>query len=60
MRSEKALIQGTRERLESIFAWAAEGKIRPQVTQVFKLDEAPQAYAAVESGHAHGKIIITP
>jgi len=60
VRSEKALIQATRERLESIFAWAVEGKIRPQVTQVFKLSEAPKAYAAVESGHAHGKVIITP
>lgn len=60
VRSEKALIQATRERLERIFAWAAEGKIRPQVMQVFSLDEAAKAYAAVESGHAHGKVLLTP
>jgi NADPH:quinone reductase-like Zn-dependent oxidoreductase len=60
VRSEKALIQATRERLERIFAWAVEGKIRPQVTQVFDLGEADKAYAAVESGHAHGKVILQP
>jgi NADPH:quinone reductase-like Zn-dependent oxidoreductase len=59
VRSEKALIQATRGRLERIFAWVVEGKIRPQVTQVFGLDEAPSAYAAVESGARHGKVLIT-
>jgi NADPH:quinone reductase-like Zn-dependent oxidoreductase len=57
---EKPAIQATRERLERIFAWAVEGKIRPQVTQVFNLSEAARAYAAVESGHAHGKVVLEP
>jgi NADPH:quinone reductase-like Zn-dependent oxidoreductase len=60
VRSEKALIQATPERLERIFAWAVEGKIRPQVMHVVNLKDAAKAYAAVESGHARGKVIITP
>jgi NADPH:quinone reductase-like Zn-dependent oxidoreductase len=60
VRVEKALIQATRERLERIFAWAVEGRIRPQVTHVVDLKDAAKAYAAVESGHARGKVVITP
>lgn len=53
-----AQIMATRERLEKIFHWAASGVLRPQVTQEFSLD--PAAYAASESGHARGKIVMTP
>jgi NADPH:quinone reductase-like Zn-dependent oxidoreductase len=60
VRSEKAPIQASRERLERIFAWVVEGKLKPQVTKVFALSEARQAYAAVEQGHGTGKILIAP
>lgn len=53
-------IQPSRERLERIFAWATAGVLRPQVTQVFPLEQAAQAYAASESGHARGKIVLVP
>lgn len=55
-----AQIQPTRERLERIFAWAATGVLRPQVTRVFALEQAAQAYAMSESGHARGKIVLVP
>ena len=53
-----AQIQATPQRLERIFQWAASGILRPQVTQTFSLDSA--AYAASESGHARGKIVMLP
>lgn len=37
---------------------AAEGVLRPQVTEVFDFADAPAAIAAVESGHALGKVVL--
>jgi NADPH:quinone reductase-like Zn-dependent oxidoreductase len=56
VRIEKPMIQATRERLGRIFDWAANGKIRPQVTRQFRLDDAHAAYAESERGHGRGKI----
>lgn len=58
VRIEKPMIQATRERLEQIFQWAVSGKLRPQVTRQFHLDEAHAAYAASEAGHGRGKIVL--
>jgi len=54
-----AQIQPTRERLERIFRWAADGALRPQVTRRYALQDALRAYAAVESGHGRGKLVLT-
>jgi NADPH:quinone reductase-like Zn-dependent oxidoreductase len=53
-----AQIQPSRERLARIFEWAASGVIRPQVTRRFSLEEGKAAYAASESGHGRGKIVL--
>jgi NADPH:quinone reductase-like Zn-dependent oxidoreductase len=58
VRVEKPMIQATRERLEHIFEWAASGKLRPQVTRQFRLEDAHAAYAASEAGHGRGKIVL--
>lgn len=58
VRVEKPMIQATRERLERIFDWAVSGKLRPQVTRQFRLDEAHAAYAESEAGHGRGKIVL--
>lgn len=58
VRIEKPMIQATRERLERIFEWAVSGKLRPQVTRQFPLDEAHVAYAESEAGHGRGKIVL--
>ena len=58
MRVEKPAIQATRERLERIFQWAVSGKLRPQITQRFALEDAAAAYAAVEAPHGRGKIVL--
>lgn len=58
IRVAKAQILATPERLGKIFEWAVSGILQPQVTQRFSLD--PAAYAASESGHARGKIVMLP
>ena len=58
IRVERPQIQAKRERLERIFAWAASGLLRPQVTRRFALEEAKAAYAAVEAPHGRGKIAL--
>ena len=60
IRVEKPQILPSRERLATLFRWAAEGAIRPQVTQRFSLQEAAAAYAVCESGRSRGKTVILP
>jgi len=55
-----AQILPTRARLEKIFQWAASGVLRPQVTRRFRLEDGKAAYAASESGHGRGKIVLEP
>ena len=44
--------------LEAVAAMAATGTLKPFVTTVFPLDEAGDALALVESGHATGKVVL--
>jgi NADPH2:quinone reductase len=44
--------------LEIVGALVAEGKLDPHVEDVRPLDEAADAVAAVEIGHARGKVVI--
>ncbi|HZE59061.1 MAG TPA: NADP-dependent oxidoreductase [Burkholderiales bacterium] len=58
VRMERPAIQATRERLAQIFDWVIKGRLRPQLTRRFHLEEANQAYAAVEAPHGRGKIVL--
>jgi NADPH:quinone reductase-like Zn-dependent oxidoreductase len=58
VRVAKPQIQATRERLERLFQWAASGRLRPQVTKRFALEDAHAAYAAAEAPHGRGKIVL--
>ena len=58
VRMERPPIQATRERLAQIFDWVIKGRLRPQLTRRFHLEEANQAYAAVEAPHGRGKIVL--
>ena len=58
VRVEKPHVQATRERLGRIFDWAVTGRLRPQVTQRFALENAHEAYAAAEAPHGRGKIVL--
>jgi len=44
----------------TLLAAVAEGRLRPRVDRVFPLSEAPAAYAYLEEGRQHGKIILVP
>jgi NADPH:quinone reductase-like Zn-dependent oxidoreductase len=44
--------------LEAVAGLAASGTLNPFVTAVFAFDQAGEALAAVESGHAQGKIVL--
>jgi NADPH:quinone reductase-like Zn-dependent oxidoreductase len=48
----------TRRVLEIVGALVADGKLDPHVQDVRPLDEAADALAAVEVGHARGKVVI--
>jgi NADPH:quinone reductase-like Zn-dependent oxidoreductase len=58
VRVHHARIQVTRERLERIFAWVMSGKLKPQVTRRFALEDAVAAYVACEASHGRGKIVL--
>lgn len=53
-------VQRTKDGLEKIAGVAEYGLVDSNVVQRFSLDEAQQAIAAVEDGHAAGKVIIEP
>ncbi|MDT5344468.1 MAG: hypothetical protein QOE52_3652, partial [Mycobacterium sp.] len=48
----------TRRVLEIVGALVADGKLDPHVEDVRPLSEAADAIAAVETGHARGKVVI--
>ena len=55
-----AQIQATRARLEQVFRWAASGVLTPQISKRFRLADGAQAYAASQTGHVRGKLVLLP
>lgn len=55
-----AAVERTDEALEKITGVVEYGLVDPTVTARFSLDDAKQAIAAVETGHATGKVVIEP
>ena len=45
--------------LDLVAGLVAGGKLDPNVNDVLSFDDAAQAIAAVESGHAMGKVVIS-
>ena len=39
-------------------SWIAEGKLAPQIGQVFPLDRAPEAYKLLQDGKNYGKVVL--
>jgi NADPH:quinone reductase-like Zn-dependent oxidoreductase len=58
VRVERPMIQASRERLSEIFDWVVKGRLRPQLARRFRLEEAKEAYGAVEAPHGRGKIVL--
>jgi NADPH:quinone reductase-like Zn-dependent oxidoreductase len=48
----------SRKDIEAVLEWAAEGKIKPAIWQVFPLEETPAAFAALRGRQAMGKIVV--
>lgn len=48
----------TTEAYEAVAELVANGTLHPRIDQVFPLEHAGEALAAVESGHAAGKVVI--
>ncbi len=49
---------GSRADFEALNAFLTEHKIKPIVDKVFELEEAPAAFAAMDSGDFFGKVVI--
>jgi propanol-preferring alcohol dehydrogenase len=50
---------GSHSELREVFDMAARGLLAP-VSTTYRLDQAPQAYADLESGAIHGRAVIVP
>ncbi len=51
---------GTRQELADLVSLLVETGVRPVVDRVLPLAQARDAFAAMESGDVHGKIVLTP
>lgn len=43
-----------------VLAAVAEGRLKPRIDRVFPMSQAPEAYARMEEGSFHGKILLVP
>jgi NADPH2:quinone reductase len=49
-----------RSRVDDIFRWVADGKLKQKIFRTYKLDEAADAHRAIESRATAGKLLIVP
>ncbi len=54
-----ATVRGGRAALERLVQLAADGTLKPHVSQTFPLERAAEAYALSQSGRARGKLVLT-
>jgi NADPH:quinone reductase-like Zn-dependent oxidoreductase len=45
--------------MEALAELAAEGALRPHVSETFPLAEAARAHETIETGHTLGKLVLT-
>jgi NADPH:quinone reductase len=43
---------------QQLSAWIAQGKLTPQIGEVFTLDRAREAYKLLEDGKNYGKVVL--
>jgi len=48
----------TAKHMQTLAELLVNGSMKPVVEKVYSLEEAPQAVAYVEEGHARGKVVI--
>lgn len=59
VRAMRYTVEANGEELAEIGTLVGSGKVKPHVDKTFPLREAAKALAAVESGHAVGKVVLT-
>jgi NADPH:quinone reductase-like Zn-dependent oxidoreductase len=59
VRALRYTVEANGSELTEIAGLVASGDVKPHVQKVFRLDEAPQAMAAVEHGGSVGKIVLS-
>ncbi|WP_328580717.1 NADP-dependent oxidoreductase [Streptomyces sp. NBC_00370] len=59
LRAVSLTVEADRADLESITALVEAGALRPTLAEVLPLDQAAKAHELIESGHVHGKIVLT-
>ena len=48
----------TRKDIQAILEWAADGKIKPAIAQIFPLEQTPAAFAALRQRQVMGKALV--
>jgi NADPH:quinone reductase-like Zn-dependent oxidoreductase len=46
--------------MQAILDWAAQGKIKPAIAQVFPLAQTASAFAALRQRQVMGKVLVEP
>ncbi len=46
--------------LEATFAWAADGRLKPVIDAVYRLEKAPEALARLRARDVRGKVLVKP
>ena len=52
------MIKDNAEELVRIGQWVKEGKVKVLLDEVFKFEDAPNAYKKLRTGRARGKIVV--
>jgi alcohol dehydrogenase len=50
----------TREDLRRVLAWVADGKLRPALAEVLRLEDAPAAHRRLEERGVVGRLVLRP
>jgi NADPH:quinone reductase-like Zn-dependent oxidoreductase len=59
VRARRYTVEAHGGELAEMLALVIAGQVKPHVQQMFRLDEATQALAIVEKGHAVGKVVLS-
>jgi len=52
-------LKQTRDKLETLANWVAEGELKSVVDRTYTLDQMQEAHAYVDTGHKRGNIVIS-
>jgi NADPH:quinone reductase-like Zn-dependent oxidoreductase len=50
--------RATRDDFNTFGRWVEEGRLKPVISETFKFEDVPEAYAKLREGRARGKIIL--